>query len=135
MIVKYLTNGVWGYIDNVRQIANKGIDTDELIKQYDAEVADDKRENIAYVEGSEDITAQNKAYLMAAESVEDIFDRVSYGNSHIENLLEFKVDENLPANIILLYLNEHKEYDTVVLITNQKTYLLNDKGQNIERLV
>lgn len=154
MIVKYYKDGVWGYIDNVRQVANKLIDHEELIKQYDEEVKEGKRDDVAsyvnletgtclasapytpeetLIKLPDDIVAVNKVFMMTTEGLpEELREEVC----HAENLLDANLlVENLPANVILLYLNDHKEFDTIVLVTNQKCYLMNDKGQTIERLV
>lgn len=136
MIVKYLNDGVWGYIDNVRQVATKDIDTDELIAEYNRQKELGEREKIE-LEGclTSDIEASNKAFLIATETFEHLQDLP--GNCHMENLLspELLGKGNYPAAVILLYLEDNKEYDNAVLITNQKTFLMNDKGQTIERLV
>ena len=140
MIVKYLSDGVWGYIDNVRQVAAKSLDYDELITAYDScecykDVTHAGEKDTASYFGSEklpgNIAATNKVFLMATENQDD------WGHSaHAENLLDPKLfEENIPAYVILLYLNDHKEYDTVALVTNQRCFLMNDKGQTIERLV
>lgn len=136
MIVKYLKDGVWGYIDNVRQVAVKGVDVEELIAQYNREVENGTREDTAsYLNGTQiaaDIAAANKVYLLATE---DNLDELE-GTSHQENLLAADfVIKNFYAAKILLYLNDHKDYDNVVLITNQQAYLMNDNGKTIERLV
>jgi len=34
----------------------------------------------------------------------------------------------------LLYIEDCKDYDAVILVTNQKCYLMNDEGKTIERL-
>lgn len=140
MIVKYLDGDVWAYIDNVRQVANKDVDTDELIKKYDREVGttDDliRREDIASFnvpDGPQKdlVIMSNKAFTIASENLKDV-----RGNTHTENLLEPSLMcSNLPAATIMLFVEDHKEFDTVVLVTNQKCYLMNDKGQTIERLV
>lgn len=139
MIVKYFDNGVWGYIDNVRQAANKDIDCDELIRRYNEENTFEKPEDdiASYMNGEKlpvEIVMSNKAFTMACADVNDVIHGSQYGNSHTENLIDgSKID--YPASIVLLYLNDHKEYDTVALVTNQKCFLMNDKGQTIERLV
>jgi hypothetical protein len=146
MIVKYYKDGVWGYIDNVRQVGNKPIGHEALIKQYDEEVKEGKRDDVAsYMDfGGDlapspreelplDVAKVNKTFLMITEGLPEEIKDEGY---HAENLLDaYLLAENLPVNIILLYLNDHKEYDNLVLITNQKCYLMNDKGQTIERLV
>ncbi len=136
MIVKYLKGDVWGFIDNVRQIATKNVDTEDSIRQYNEEVEKGEREDIAsFMNGEKstvEVSMSNKVFLMATENdLEDII-----GDVHRENLLDpLLTSKNYPAKTILLYLNDHKEHHNVVLITNQTTYLMNDKGQTIERLV
>jgi hypothetical protein len=140
MIVKYLDNGVWGYIDNVRQAANKDIDCDELITRYN-EMPQPKNgcDPVCYKDNEklpEDICVSNKVFTMATIDINDILSDSSYGNCHSQNLLDgTKVLKNYPASVVILYLNDHKEYDTVVFATNQECFLMNDKGQTIERLV
>lgn len=143
MIVKYYDNGVWGYMDNVRQAAKQNIDTKDLIEEYDnCEDFKDVRfcgeKDIASFQEctklADDVIASNKVFAMA--DVSDLFIDASYGNCHRQNLIDGKKAlENYPAAVILLYLNDHKEYDTVVFVTNQECFLMNDKGQTIERLV
>jgi hypothetical protein len=132
MIVKYLDDGVWSYIDNVRQVTNQYIDCEELIKRYDEMPCDAGTiDGVCYMNGEkllEDICISNKVFHMATAELGDI------GDSHAENLINGK-EYMLPAYVILLYLNDYKEYDTLVLITNQRCFLMNDKGQTIERLV
>lgn len=140
MIVKYLNDGVWSYVDNVWQVENKNIVCDELIKEYDnCEAYQDvthagEKNSAAYMNGKElpaDITASNKVFTMAVEGLHD-----EGFNRRAENLLNGqKVLESYPASVILLYLEDCKNYDAIVLITNQTVYLMNDKGQTIERLV
>lgn len=139
MIVKYYDNGVWGYIDNVRQAASKDIDCDELIKRYDEMPVPKEGDSASYMNGerlNEDIIASNKVFTMATIDLSDIFEDSSYGNCHQQNLIDGKkVIDQYSASMVLLYLNDHKEYDTLVLVTNQECFLMNDKGQTIERLV
>jgi hypothetical protein len=140
MIIKYRKDDAWGYIDNVRQAASKDIEIDELVEQYDQEVEDGEREDVAshrYVaEGQEiaiskEIKISNKVFLMVTEALAD-----EGINRHSENLLsEVGIKDNLPICAILLYIEDCKEFDAMLLITNQQAYLMNDKGQTIERLV
>ncbi len=145
MIVKYLDDGVWGYIDNVRQVASRDIDCAELIEEYD-NCADYKDVNHAgekdiasYLDGEknpDDIAASNKVFMMATNALDSLFDDSSFGNCHSQNLIDgARALDNYPAVEIVLYLNDHKEYDTLILVTNQRCFLMNDKGQTIERLV
>lgn len=159
MIVKYQKDDVWGYIDNVRQVGNKAIYCEDLIKQYDSEVEKNERvdaasyidfgnccevqaqhsedsqepQNIEVSKLPENICASNKVFLMSTESLND---EITESHFHSENLVDGnRALQGYPANVILLYLNDHKEYETLVLVTNQKCFLMNDKGQTIERLV
>ena len=54
-------------------------------------------------------------------------------NRHAENLIDVNII-SMPVSAILLYLEDCKEYDAILLVTNQHAYLMNDKGQTIERL-
>jgi len=145
MIVKYLNNGVWGYADNVRQVASQDIDCSELIKEFNNcdDYKDDTyvgEKNIAvYMNGEklpDDIAAANKVFTIATNDLSSVFANSSYGNCHSENLIDgARALDNYPASIVVLYLNDHREYDTLVLVTNQECFLMNDKGQTIERLV
>lgn len=133
MIIKYYDNHAWGYIDNVRQVVNKSLDTDELIKKYDQEVAKGSKADIAS-EGAQDSTISdiNKVFLQLCDENVDIGD---LGNCHSVNLMDpGYFNKNLPVELIVLYLNNHKEYDTLMLVCNQKVFLMNDQGQTIERL-
>ncbi len=139
MIVKYLNNGVWGYIDNVREAASRDINCTELILKYNEEFATEEPETVTYLNGEklpDDIAASNKVFTMASNDLDSIFNNSTYGNCHSENLIDgARALESYPAAVVLLYLNDHKDYDTMALITNQKCFLMNDKGQTIERLV
>jgi hypothetical protein len=153
MIIKYLKDGVWGYIDNVRQVGNKSIIAGELIAKYDEEVKKGERDDdasyidfttgiinaekegnqLAYQRLPEDVIAVNKVFLMATELLPEEIRELGYS---YENFLNGEaLIENFPVNMIMLHLNKHKECDVLVLVTNQKTYLMNDEGKTIERLV
>lgn len=81
-------------------------------------------DNIAYT---------NKVFTIATENIPE---EIKDNEYRAENLLnEELVMNNVPAAVIMLYLNDHKEYENLLLITNQKVFLMNDKGQAIERLV
>jgi hypothetical protein len=133
MILKYQKENVWGFIDNARQAAHKDLDIDAYVSDYDKNygVEYKKGEDPAeYMNGEklpDNIIKSNKTFMVAT-NIED-----EGINRHYENLL----DENrleYPAVSILLYLEDCKEYDAIHLITNQKAFLMNDKGQTIERL-
>lgn len=139
MIIKYLNGDTWGYIDNVRQAAVKSIDCDELIKAYN-ECGQYKDQDYAgqfdvasYFESeklAEDIAIANKVFLMATANQENWGDKV-----HIENMLmPSLVTNNYPAVVALLYFEECKDYDSMAIVTNQRCFLMNDKGQTVDRL-
>jgi len=135
MIVKYLTKGVWGYIDNIRQVANKNIDCADLLLKFYEQLRDkDFRAPEEYMNGEklpDDICASNIVFSTAVADLD-----IGGNNSHFENLISGQdAIDNYPASVLLLYIEDCKEYDSVVLVTNQKAYLMNDKGQTIERLV
>jgi hypothetical protein len=135
MIVKYLKDGVWGYIDNVRQVGNKDIDCNELITRYN-EMPQSQSccDTVCYMNSEKlpvDIAASNKVFTMATIDLPD-----EGINRHMENFIDGTMAlENYPAAVIMLYIEDCKEYDAIVLVTNQKCFLMNDKGQTIERLV
>lgn len=133
MILKYEINGSWKFIDSVRQAEHKEINVDELVKEYDPgqNYKDpDHYNQVECLNGiklSDNLIKSNKAFCSATNIPDEKID------FHSENLL----DENrmdMPASSILLYLENNKEYDAIHLVTNQRAYLMNDKGQTIERL-
>lgn len=142
MIVKYLSDGVWGYIDHVRQAASREFNGAGLLYQYEKEVVNHERivdaENsesfINGVELPEDIQKSNKLFIMVSEELKEMTEEI---DAHMENLVLINENstENMLLYAVLLYLEDNKEYDAMVLITNQKCYLMNDEGKTIERLV
>ena len=138
MIVKYLSDDVWGFIDHIRQTAVREFNAETLICEYDTQVDKRDREDIAsYMEGIkllDGIAVSNKLYLMVTEGIQDLTER---HNAHTENLvlMDCIMSPQLPLYAVLLYIEDCKDYDVVVLVTNQKCYLMNDEGKTIERLV
>jgi hypothetical protein len=142
MIVKYLKDDVWGFIDNIRQVGNQSINCDELVKKYNEspEYQDNcnpgngEKDIASYTCGEElpaDVAYTNKVFIIATNNKEN------WGNKvHTEDLIDYEIaTSGAYAAIVLLYVEEHSEYDSIVLVTNQKCFLMNDKGQTIERLV
>jgi len=131
MIVKYKKDGVWGYIDNIRKVEQKDIDIYELEKIFDKE-PNEKEPPECYMNGEkldDKICLVNKAFTIAVRELpEEGYFR------HAENLLN--VDNlDMPTQIIVMHIEERqREYEEIVLVTNESAYLLNDKGQTIERL-
>jgi hypothetical protein len=134
MIVKYLNDGVWGFIDNVRQVASKLIDPVGSIKRYDAELSTGEFDSAVFMDNKrlpEDIVTSNKVFSVAC------YDMPDEGiNRHAENMIAPNlVPDNIPILAVLLYLEDCKEFDAMLIVTNQRLYLMNDKGQTIERIV
>lgn len=134
MIVKYLENDVWNYIGNVRHASSKHIDVATLARRYDDEVKKGEQgvpiepQGITITEG---VKIANKAFMMATSNIAEYGDQI-----HSYSALDpFMAEDNYPAAIIIMSLSEWREFDTEVLVTNQTAYLMNDKGQTIERLV
>lgn len=145
MIVKYLSDDVWGYIDHVRQIATRDYDGHRMITTFDSEVLNHKRivsldNSECYMNGVEltpTVKKSNKIFTMVTELLNDMTSEL---NARSVNLIRIDADftERMPVNAVLLYLEPmigaEKDYDAMVLITNQKCYLMNDEGKTIERL-
>jgi hypothetical protein len=132
MIVKYLQDGAWNYIDHVFKVENSAILPLELVKQYDSKCCNTPDAIIPDM--------SNKAFIKVTEHQND-WD----GDVRTYNLLDNTlIESDYPAVIIKIHVDpEHGEYknkwfdvaNVIALVTNQTAYLMNDKGQTIERLV
>lgn len=125
---------VWGYISNISQASIKEIDTEAYLKMYDAMPIVMEQDPCEYMNGErlpKNIAELNKIFSMVTKEITD-----ELGNVHCENLV-FDYDENseMPIYAVLLYVEDNKEFENILLLTDQETYLMNDKGQTIERLV
>ena len=123
---------VWGYISNISQTAVKEIDPDTYVELYDKlpKIEEDPCE---YMDGKklpENIAKVNKIFSMVTKEIVNELGT----NIHCENLI-FDYESNYPIYAILLYIEDSKEFENILLLTDQTTYLLNEKGQTIERLV
>ena len=137
MVVKYLDNGVWGYIDHIRQAANTSYNAEECIKCYDAELKEGDTDYASIVNGVEllpNIVASNKIFMHIADSFEDL-DGMCLSTKNLVNIKDAESDIMFPVYAVLLYIEDCKEYDALILVTNQRCYLMNDEGKTIERLV
>lgn len=142
MIVKYMNDGIWGYIDNIRQVASKLMDVELCVKRYDEsqsefekiEAIEPGTDSATHLNGRklpQDIAITNKVFLVACNDLPD-----EGVNRHAENLIMLNMlESNYPIYAVLAYLEDCKEYDAILLVTNQRLFLMNDKGQTIERLV
>lgn len=129
----FRNNVVWGYISNVSQIAIKKIEPEVYIKTYDdipIKVEEDPCEYMNGVKLPKEITDVNKIFSVVTK---EIIDEIG-GNVHCENLV-FDYSENMPIYAILLYIEDSKEFDNILLVTDQITYLMNENGKTIERIV
>ena len=132
MIVKYKTNGMWNYIDEVAHTKESGLYfPDFLISKYNEEMASGQRLDISGNDWSEEVEKVNKCFLKASEMLEETF---TYA-ANTENLItEECIKNELPIGIVLIKLRGQDAFSKT-LITCQEVYLMNDKGQTIERLV
>ncbi len=139
MIIKYLNDGTWNYIDHVKKVEKKVFDSEQLLYEYEESCINRKRivdlENSeSYMNGVEltqEIQKSNKLFIMVSEKIKD-----EYGNNHSENavLINNNIAEYGNTYAIVLHVDENKEFDSIILITNQKTYIMNDYGKTIEAI-
>ena len=123
---------VWGYISNISQTAVKEIDPDTYVELYD-KIPKIEEDPCEYTDGKklpENIAKVNKIFSMVTQEIVNELGT----NVHCENLI-FDYESNYPIYAILLYIEDSKEFENILLLTDQTTYLLNEKGQTIERLV
>jgi hypothetical protein len=132
MIVKYKSNGMWNYIDEVSHAKESGLYfPDFLISRYNEKVTTGQEPNVMEEGWSVETVKINKCFLEATEALEETF---AYG-ANTENLItEDCVTNGLPIGIILIKLRGQDAFSKT-LVTCQEVYLMNDKGQTIERLV
>jgi len=135
MIVKYKSDGMWNYIDNVGQAKESGLYfPDFLINQYEKAVIQGDTEDISGKEFGEEIQKVNKAWMQACNIVDASGSQMEYG-ANTENLItEECVKNNTPIGIVLIKCRGGYGYSKV-LVTSQDVYLMNDEGKTIERLV
>lgn len=123
---------VWGYISNISQTAVKEIDPDTYVELYDKlpKIEEDPCEYFDGKKLPENTIKVNKIFSMVTKEIVNELGT----NVHCENLI-FDYESNYPIYAILLYIEDSKEFENILLLTDQTTYLLNEKGQTIERLV
>lgn len=140
MIVKhrerdYRNQEIWGYIDKVSQVAIKEIDVEIYLKMYNdikEECSIGNQDCCEYLNGvklDKNIADVNKIFSVVTKEITE-----ELGNTHCENLI-FDYGENMPIYAVLLYIEDSKEFENILLLTDQTTYLLNNEGKTIERLV
>jgi hypothetical protein len=143
MIVKYLNGNVWHYIDNVSLTANKPIDCNELIARYnDMPQPENDINDACYMNGVKlpvEIFTSNKIFTMATIEKNDWPEWSDTEDSHCLNYIDgTKALENYPAAVVIIfhdYFNNDEHFKVTAIVTNQKCFLMNDKGQTIEKLV
>jgi hypothetical protein len=140
MIVKYLKGGSWVYIDGVQRVENSAILPLELAERFDKEVKEGKRiDPVSYTESMDTYTyeklkdeeIERKAFTIAREECE--CDEVEAENNISADL----VRKDFMTCVVVIHMHKHNpaELTALMLATNQNVYLMNDKGQTIERLV
>jgi len=140
MIVKYEEGLHWHYVDNVKEVETQILDPRYEAKKYDEMVSNQPEphspnyKDPAEYDGNgeklpERIATSNKAFLFATYDIDDLGCNVSS-----KNLIETNNIDNLLLIMIIIRLEDRKDFDVIVLVTNQQAYLMNDKGQTIERL-
>jgi hypothetical protein len=140
MIVKYLKGGSWVYVDNVQRVENSAILPFELVEQFDKEVKESKRQDpVCHTESMDldtyeklkDEDFERKAFTMVREETE--FDECE------NNLSADLIKKDFMSCVIVMHIQKpnlsSNEFYTFMLATNQNAYLMNDKGQTIERLI
>ena len=135
MIIKYMNNEAWGYIDGIENVSNEELSQKHCISEYIRKF--DNGEIIEIIQDgfSDDVITHNKIFKIASDIIREKLDGYNY------SLRPFLSEEFLPTEeydyptkLITLDLINKYEFDKIVLLTNQKVYLLNDKGETIERL-
>jgi hypothetical protein len=132
MIVKYKSSGMWNYIDEVSHAKESGLYfPDFLISKYNEEVETGQRIDVSGEDWGEENKKINKCFLKASEMLDEKFTPCA----NTENLItEDCVTNGLPIGTVLIKLRGQDAFSKA-LITCQEVYLMNDKGQTIERLV
>ena len=132
MIVKYKNKGTWNYIDEVSHTKETGLYfPDYLIGRYDEEVESGARIDISGEDCGETVRNINKCFLKATELIDEHFTN----GANTENLITQEcITNNLPIGVVIIKLRGDEAFSKT-LITCQEVYLMNDKGQTIERLV
>jgi hypothetical protein len=142
MIVKYYNEGVWNFIDQVRQISTVAFDTDILIKKFNDDTEQGRLQtDCTHCSDSTEllpvgVQMSNKAFNEC--DFNQLFPNEDLsGDGHVLNLFSPNLLEqgNYPAKIIIAFLLNDKDYDYVGIATNQSAYLMSDEGKTIERLV
>jgi hypothetical protein len=126
MIVKYWNEGKWCYRDGIEKVTKSGIFTGDYLEQLYNENLEKSKIQMP-LDFSEGINKINKVFMQLSEIIKEY---ASF--SHSECVLR-ECDVNSDLNIFALVLD--KKDENTLLITCSEVYLMNDKGQTIERLV
>lgn len=121
----YKNELIWDYISNISEISIKKIDKNDYLKsiEFIEEEVDEDKEN--------PVSELDKIYKIITEEVTSEFN-----NTHFKYLVYdyYGVDES-PIYSILLRIEDNKEYEYLLLINDQETYLMNEKGEIIEKII
>jgi hypothetical protein len=133
MILKYQQamddeSTAWVYMGGVFRVTPFWANADAYIKQYNEEVETGKREDCASDVGySADVAASIKVVEVAHDKVKEL------GWTAIRSALDAgKLKDQSGIWLICIEFENDKPCD--VVLTNQTAYLMNDRGQTIERL-
>jgi hypothetical protein len=128
MILKYFSQGEWHYIDNISELSTQYNNSDDLIKQFDEDVSEGRR---VALEDTDERATQMRSKVFHAGA-----HRAIKGIEPYEVILEDAVTLSKPQNpetvcTTTAIRNKAKH----VIVTTEVAYLLNDKGQTIEKLI
>lgn len=137
MIVKYLNEDTWVYLDKITKTETKHEDGEMEFRKYNKMASEmpqtsDYKDPIEFLsDGSkmrEEVIVSNKIFSSITQNLEK-----NALETHCENLISPNIIER-PIKTIVLSMEDKGSFDKIILITNQMAYLMNDKGQTIERL-
>ena len=123
MIVKYRNLGAWNFVDGVVKLTRKSIGIEMAVKKFDSEVP-----------VTPDSTICTEAKVFREVMNDPDLSWACALNCHQENIVTLDSgfwESDSIATGLLLHLG-NGEY--MIVLTNQEAYLLNEKGQTIERI-
>jgi len=136
MIIKYRAlNGGWGFVDNISAITNQEYSSSVVMHQVREEINKGDREEHTQ-EGFGTITKMHNDIFVGLSDI--IYEELEDGSYTTLSLIseEFLPTDELDTTVSIIVCNNkwREEFDRIVLFANREVYLLNDKGETIERL-
>lgn len=137
MILKYKVDDSWKFTDGLSDVVITKVNVDSMVERYDREYRgryeegedpceyDDKKEKY-----SEFMSKVNKAFALVSNE----YRSSDIGICDAVCLLKCFTPE---ASVYLIQAKykDNKTYDSIMWLTNQTAFLLNDFGKTIERLI